>query len=145
MLREPRITDGRARVSKQNARRSNGHRRTQLLAWLRELGTPCWICGHPIDTGLPSGDPMSLECDELVPVSLGGSPLDRSNVARAHRCCNNWRRAKPVGRVRDIQAIVTSSFGGSTSPVDFVAKAKAVERCPDAGTGKTPPLTTTEW
>ena len=132
-------------MSKQNARRSNGHRRTQLLAWLRALGAPCWICGHPVDAALPSGDPLSLECDELVAVSLGGSPLERSNVAPAHRCCNNWRRAKPVGYVREVQMLVSYAFGGSTSPADFVAKAKTVERCPDAGVEKTPPQTTTEW
>ena len=132
-------------MSKQNARRSNGHRRTQLLAWLRALGAPCWICGHPVDAALPSGGPLSLECDELVPVSLGGSPLERSNVAPAHRCCNNWRRAKPVGYVREVQMLVSYAFGGSTSPADFVAKAKTVERCPDAGVEKTPPQTTTEW
>lgn len=132
-------------MSKPNARRSNGHRRSQLVAWLRSLGAPCWICGHPIDAGLPSGDPLSLECDELVPVSLGGSPFDRANVAPAHRCCNNWRRAKRVDRVRAVQDRVALAFGGSTSPADFVAKAKAVERDPQAGAGKSPPRTTTEW
>lgn len=132
-------------MSKSNARRSNGHRRSQLLAWLRALGTPCWICGHPIDPGLPPGDPESLECDELVPVSLGGSPLERSNVAAAHRCCNNWRGAKSVGRVRAIQSAIESRFGGSSSPPDFVAKAKVVETGGVPASRVEQPRTTTEW
>ena len=128
-----------------NSRRANGHRRTQLLEWLRSLGSPCWICGHTIDTGLPPGDPLSLECDEIVPVSQGGSPLDRANVAAAHRCCNNWRRAKSAGRVQQVRQFVTMTFGGSESPLDFVAKAKAVERHPSAAAAQEPPRTTTDW
>lgn len=31
---------------------------------------------------------MSYELDEILPVSKGGSPYDPSNVAPAHRVCN---------------------------------------------------------
>ena len=34
---------------------------------------------------------MSFEVDEIVPVSKGGSPTDRANVAPAHRICNQRR------------------------------------------------------
>ena len=34
---------------------------------------------------------MSFEVDEIIPVSLGGNPLDRSNVDAAHRICNERR------------------------------------------------------
>lgn len=132
-------------MSAGNPRRANGSKRTQLLDWLRSLGSPCWICGHPIDPGLPPGDPLALECDEIVPVSRGGSPIDHANVAAAHRCCNNWRRAKGEGGVRQVQQLVASAFGGSASPTDFVAKAKAVERSARAGVAQEPPKTTTEW
>ena len=90
---------------KPNPRRANGHRRTELRRWLRAQGLPCHICGMPIDYSLPPGDPMSFEVDEIVPVSRGGSPLDRDNVAPAHRLCNQRRGNKPVdapARSRDL-------------------------------------------
>ena len=55
---------------------------------------PCAICGMPIDYGLPAGDPMSFEVDEIVPVSLGGSELDWSNLQPAHRICNQKKGNK---------------------------------------------------
>ena len=39
---------------------------------------------------------MSFEVDEIVPVSLGGDPLDFANVAAAHRICNQRRGNKPL-------------------------------------------------
>lgn len=39
---------------------------------------------------------MRAEVDEIVPVSLGGNPLDRSNVRLAHRECNR-RRGNGMG------------------------------------------------
>lgn len=128
-----------------NPRRSNGSRRRRLLSWLRALGGPCWICGLPIDQGLPPGDPGAMECDELVPVSRGGSPYDRANVAPAHRCCNNWRRAKPVARVERIRALAAERLGPWRTPLEFVARAKAVERDPSATVAKDPPRVTTDW
>lgn len=74
-----------------NPRYANGNERRKLRAWLRSQGMPCHICGQPIDYSLPAGDPMSFEVDEIVPVSKGGSPTDRSNVAAAHRICNQRR------------------------------------------------------
>lgn len=87
-----------------NPRSANGNARRKLRSWLRSQGRPCWICrafGRPgaIDYSLPSGDPLSFEVDELVPVSLGGSPLARSNVDAAHRCCNQWRGNRSVDEV----------------------------------------------
>ena len=73
---------------KRNPRNSNGHRRRQLRKWLASLGNPCGICGKPIDYSLPPGHPMSFEVDEIVPVSLGGDPLDKGNVQASHRICN---------------------------------------------------------
>lgn len=74
-----------------NPRYSNGNERRKVRAWLRSQGLPCHICGQPIDYSLPAGDPMSFEVDEIVPVSKGGSPTDRANVAPAHRICNQRR------------------------------------------------------
>lgn len=79
-----------------NPRYSNGHARRQLRAWLKAQGAPCHICGRAIDYSLPAGHPLSFEVDEIVPVSRGGSPLDRANVAAAHRICNERRGNRPI-------------------------------------------------
>lgn len=51
----------------------------------------CALCGKPIDKSLRTPDPMSPEVDEIVPVSLGGSPYDKSNCRLVHRICNQRR------------------------------------------------------
>lgn len=86
-------------------RNSNGNARRKVRKWLRDQGRPCHICGQAIDYTLPAGHPMSFECDELVPVSCGGSPYDPANVDAAHRICNEKRGNKPLGaqqRPRDL-------------------------------------------
>lgn len=84
-------------MGKPNPRRANGSRRDKLRRRVAALGLPCALCGKPIDYSLPAGHPMSYELDEIVPVSLGGSPLDPRNVQPAHRSCNqrkgNGRRS----------------------------------------------------
>ena len=74
-----------------NPRYANGAARRKLRAWLKAQGLPCHLCGGAIDYSLPAGHPMSFEVDEIVPVSRGGDPLDRANVAPAHRICNERR------------------------------------------------------
>lgn len=128
-----------------NARRSNGHRRDALLRWARASFTECWMCGLPIDPTAPPGDPLAFEADEIVPVSLGGSPLDRANVRGSHRCCNNWRKNKTVGKVESIRAKAAAAFGSWSSPQDFVRLMKAAERERSIGPSRRPPVTTTEW
>ena len=91
-------------MSKPNPRRANGTRRDATVRWLRSQGRPCWICrafgrSGAIDYSLPARHPLSFECDELVPVSKGGSPTARSNVDAAHRCCNQWRGNRSVEEV----------------------------------------------
>ena len=90
-----------------NPRRANGHRRDMTVKWVRSQRRPCWICvafgkSGAIDYSLPAGHPYAFECDELVPVSRGGSPFSRSNVDAAHRCCNQWRSNKTVEEVMRI-------------------------------------------
>lgn len=48
---------------------------------------------------------MSFEVDEVVPVSLGGDPLDFANTQPAHRICNQ-RKGNGCRRHR----------GGATKP-----------------------------
>ena len=76
---------------KPNPRVANGHRRRQLRARVLREEHLCWLCGQPVDKTLPPGHPMAPECDEVIPVSLGGSPLDRANVRLAHRLHNQQR------------------------------------------------------
>ena len=97
-----------------NPRNRNGARRRALRNRLKAEGRPCWICvlagkSGRIDYDLPAGHPGSFEIDELIPVSkywLGGYPnaqaaaLDYSNLAAAHRCCNQWRGNKTVDEVK---------------------------------------------
>ena len=83
-----------------NPRYANGHARRQLRAWLKAQGAPCHICGRAIDYSLPAGHPLSFEVDEIVPVSKGGSPLDRANVAPSHRICNERRGNRPLCATR---------------------------------------------
>ena len=75
-------------MSKQNPRTTNGNARRKLRARVKAEGRVCGICGRPIDYTLPAGHPMSYELDEIIPVSLGGSPYDYDNVQPAHRRCN---------------------------------------------------------
>lgn len=100
-----------------NSRYKNGNARRKLRLWLKAQGRPCWICrafgrSGDIDYSLPAGHPFAFEVDELVPVSLGGSPIDRANVDATHRCCNQWRGNKTVQQVFEIAA----GEGGCASP-----------------------------
>lgn len=71
-----------------NPRYKNASQRIKVRNRLRSMGMPCALCGQPIDYALPAGDPMSFEVDEIVPISLGGSPTSMDNVQPAHRICN---------------------------------------------------------
>lgn len=109
-----------------NVRTRNGAARRKARARLRAEGRPCWICeafGRPasIDYSLPSGHPFSFEVDELVPVSLGGSPIDYANLAAAHRRCNQWRGNKTVAEV------VAIARGERQGPAGEAGEARAFE------------------
>ena len=93
-----------------NPRYANGSARRKLRAWLKAQGRPCHICGQAIDYSLAAGDPLSFEVDEIVPVSKGGDPLDRSNVDAAHRICNQRRGNRDIGPKRNAASapVITS-------------------------------------
>lgn len=101
-------------ASKPNPRNANGHRRRELRKRVLAEETHCGLCGGGVDKTLTMmrgqhgprcsnrecagcvPHPMRAEVDEIVPVSLGGNPLDRSNVRLAHRECNR-RRGNGMG------------------------------------------------
>jgi 5-methylcytosine-specific restriction endonuclease McrA len=74
-----------------NPRRTNGHRRTQLRRRVLAAYTTCALCGQPVDKTLPHLDDWAAEVDEIIPVSLGGSPDRWTNVQLAHRICNRTK------------------------------------------------------
>lgn len=75
-------------------RRTNGTKRNKLRAQVLREETNCWLCGGFVDVKLKHGLPESPEVDEILPVSLGGDPYDRTNCRLAHRLCNQKRGNK---------------------------------------------------
>ena len=103
---------GGGKRSSANPRYAHRTRREALRARLKAEGNPCHICGKPIDYSLPAGHPMSYELDEIVPVALGGDPLDAGNVQPAHRICNERKGAKAhLNRSAKSKAAHTSASG----------------------------------
>ena len=76
---------------KRNVRVANGHRRRKLRAQVLAEEDICGVCRRPVDKDLPHGLPDSPEVDEIIPVSRGGSPYDRTNCRLVHRLCNQRR------------------------------------------------------
>lgn len=85
-------------------------RERQRNRLLREAAPNCPICGKPIDYSLRTWidpkdgkrkpHPYSPEVDEIVPLALGGSPIDPDNLQIVHRLCNQ-KKGKKVGyRIR---------------------------------------------
>ena len=83
-------------MTKRNPRTANGHARRKLRARVKLEGRECGICHQPIDYSLPAGHPWSYELDEIIPVSLGGSPYDYNNVQAVHRFCNQKKGNKII-------------------------------------------------
>ena len=90
-----------------NPRRANGHRRDKVRRRVLAEEDTCWLCGQVVDKSLHYLEPMAPEVDEVVPVSLGGSPFDRSNCRLAHRQCNQ-RRGNGTRQPKTIEPIATS-------------------------------------
>lgn len=76
------------RRSSSNPRYANSAKRTRIRKWLLATQDVCALCGKPIDKSLKTPHPMSAEVDEIIPISLGGSPISRDNVQLTHRICN---------------------------------------------------------
>jgi hypothetical protein len=73
----------------------------------------CHLCGQGVNTRLPHGLPGSPEVDELVPVALGGDPLDRGNCRLAHRYCNRLRWHGPVALAQQALTLNPPTFNAS--------------------------------
>src|SRR4051812_3283097 len=56
----------------------------------------CHLCGNPIPR-VQAGHPQSYEADHVQ--TYAHAPhlrLDIRNLRPAHKCCNQWRRTRPV-------------------------------------------------
>lgn len=95
-------------MASNNPRYTQYQMRMRLRNRVRALGLPCALCGGQIDYSLPAGHPMSYELDEIVPVSLGGSPVDIDNVQPAHRICNQ-RKGNRLAPLRAGQTPIVNS------------------------------------
>ena len=58
--------------------------------------TVCYLCGQPVDKGLPSNSPMGAEVDHVAPRAHGGAVYDESNLHLVHRRCNSQKGASPL-------------------------------------------------
>ena len=109
-----------------NIRRANGYARDKVVKRVRREETHCWLCKEPVDKTLTylwgshgpkcsnpdcpgcTPHPQRGEVDEVIPVSLGGSPIDRSNCRLSHRACNNRRGNKLPGTPPPKTTLITS-------------------------------------
>ena len=113
-----------------NPRYANGYQRRKTVRWLKHQCRPCWVCRLPIDYELPRQSRYAFQCDELIPVSRGGSPYEHDNVEATHACCNNWRKTKSVEEVNIIRSLVRKRFASWQTPTQFINYAKALKRAP---------------
>ena len=90
-------------------RYANGHRRRTLRKQVLAEEEHCWICGRLVNKDLHHLHPHSATLDEIVPVSKGGSPYERSNVRLACRRCNIKRGDGTRQRQRPIIVPFVSS------------------------------------
>jgi len=85
---------------------TSGHARDKARTRLRRQGSPCWLCGKPIDYTLKTPDPGSFELDHKLPrITHPELDMDPNNWAPSHRACN---RAKSDGPVIGTKQVPTS-------------------------------------
>jgi len=77
----------------------------QLVTYVKATQDHCHLCGGYVDVSVELGHDASPEVDHIIPVARGGHPLDKNNVALAHRICNR-RKGKKMGREVEQPAIV---------------------------------------
>lgn len=87
-------------------RRVDRRARDALIKRVKAEETHCFLCGGIVDKSLPYTNPGAPEVHELIPVSLGGDPLDRDNVRLTHKLCNQKQGNKRMSNM----GIVPSSF-----------------------------------
>lgn len=77
----------------------NGRPYRRLVAAVKALGLPCWICGHNIPANVDGRrHPLAFTLDHLIPLSRGGDLCDPANARSAHRRCNSARGNRTTTR-----------------------------------------------
>lgn len=61
---------------------------------LRKEDTVCYLCGGMVFVNTPHGYAYSPVIEHIVPISRGGDPMDRDNVALCHYVCNSKKGDK---------------------------------------------------
>ena len=91
------------------SRRGSSHQRRKVRQQVLDEEDTCHICGRTVDVTLPARLPNSPEADDVIPVSLGGNPLDRNNLRLSHRVCNQ----KKGNGIRGRKAAPTTEYVSS--------------------------------
>lgn len=96
----------------QDLRRVDQRARDAVVARVLAEERFCHLCLTVVDKTLPAHLPGSPEVDEVIPVSRGGDPFDRSNCRLSHKSCNARRGNMSVAefhrRYLRLQPLVTS-------------------------------------
>lgn len=72
--------------------------RLARTAVLNQRPLICYLCGYDIDVSIKYPSRWSASVDCIIPASLGGSTVDRSNLAPAHLWCNQKKADSLPGR-----------------------------------------------
>ena len=98
------VTGVDVKMPSSNPRYAKPKLRSEIRRLIALEEAPCAICGKPIDytlktyidpkDGKRKRHPLSFEVDEIIPISKGGSPTERSNLQAVHRICNQRKGNK---------------------------------------------------
>lgn len=82
-------------MSNRSIRDGKGHRayrrkQAALKRRTKDEHLPCWLCGEPVDTSLPTTHRLSFTADHVQALNQGGH-LVRNELRPAHRACNSRR------------------------------------------------------
>lgn len=64
----------------------------------------CWLCGDPIDMGLPVHHQRAFTLDHVVPIARGGAEMGESKPA--HRECNSSRSDGRQSKKRQRETLI---------------------------------------
>jgi 5-methylcytosine-specific restriction endonuclease McrA len=65
----------------------------KLRAQVIAESSHCHLCGGPLYPDIPNPQRMATVVDHLVSLIEGGAPMERANLAAAHRICNQRKEA----------------------------------------------------
>lgn len=57
-------------------------------------GTPCALCGTPIDYHAHHHNPAAYQLDHIIPLSRGGAKYEPHNLQPVNRYCNRLKSDK---------------------------------------------------